>query len=470
MTDSVQANDDSPKKYSPFEVKELLIEFAMRNYHNHGMTTNLKDEDLDRVLSFELDGLETIDYGAPFYIGTDLYTALENLRYEAGRNDFLTTITVLPNSDTELLSQMRELLHEESKQLGYSAKELEHLSASQQVLIIAGARIKAATLAPEPQDASASRDHFDFTVLLTTLRGGYAGTTQTQRLYFKFPGEKDALSSYATLLARLQDATQLSVIPPLEPGEPYRTSSSTTDPAPLHGGDGDANTPVNALRIMLPTPPDSFTTFPATQLRRDRKGYTILDGAWIYTSKRGNIVLKGKLGEEKDKKLDDKASYDNMVEILKDQDTARKGQNEKSSPSPGALVVEITHSMDRDAIKRFEEEEEATKEEEERFRENVKADGLTDDDIGEPFGAHLKNAIATEKENASRAHWANSYQSMFEKSLKREEEILRARFLSSESPKHTQLEFDVEMEKVRSRLKKWLNQRLKGIPKGASGF
>ena len=95
-------------------------------------------------------------------------------------------------------------------------------------------------LTPETQDAFASQDHFDFTVLLTTLRGGYAGTTQTQRLYFNFPKKNDTLSSYADFLALLQDASQLSVIPPLKPGEPYRTSGFTSNPPPRYGDDNDS--------------------------------------------------------------------------------------------------------------------------------------------------------------------------------------------------------------------------------------
>jgi len=199
-------------------------------------------------------------------------------------------------------------------------------------------------LTPETQDAFASQDHFDFTVLLTTLRGGYAGTTQTQRLYFNFPKKNDTLSSYADFLALLQDASQLSVIPPLKPGEPYRTSGFTSNPPPRYGDDNDSNVPANALGIMLPTPPDSFTTAPTPQLKRDTKGYTILDGPWIYTIKRGKNILKSNLREERDRKLDDKVSYDNMVQLLKDQKGSEIGNDQKSSPSsPGTLVVEIVH-------------------------------------------------------------------------------------------------------------------------------
>lgn len=199
-------------------------------------------------------------------------------------------------------------------------------------------------LGPEPQAAFASRDHFDFTVLLTTLRGGYAGTTQTQRLYFNFPKKNDTLSSYVDFLALLQDASQLSVIPPLKPGEPYRTSGFTSDPPIRYGETSDPNVPANALGVMLPTPPDSFTTEPTPEPEQDTKGYTILHGPWIYTIKRGQNILKSHLREERDRKLDGKVAYDNMVQLLKDQKGSEIGNGQKSSPSsPGTLVVEIIH-------------------------------------------------------------------------------------------------------------------------------
>lgn len=126
--------------------------------------------------------------------------------------------------------------------------------------------------------------------------------------------------------------------------------------------------------------------------------------------------------------------------------------------------------MDRDAIKRYHGEEEATKEETTRFRADAMAQGLTDDDIGVPFGAYLKDSITKEKEDASRAHYAAQITSTFDRSLKREEEMLRAAFFSSESSTHTQPEFDAEMEKMKSRLNKRLDHLLKNIPNVNSGF
>ena len=81
----------------------------------------------------ELEGLEAVEVGAPVYVGTDIFTAIEDLRYEAGRNDFLLTIGVQAKRDQELQRQMTVLLNEESKQLGYSAEQLEYLTPHQQV-------------------------------------------------------------------------------------------------------------------------------------------------------------------------------------------------------------------------------------------------------------------------------------------------------------------------------------------------
>lgn len=220
-------------------------------------------------------------------------------------------------------------------------------------MIIAGARVKAAMLSPGPHDPLDSpRDKYDFEVLLTTLRGGYAGTTQEQRLYFNYPGSRDDSSSYRDFLARLQEATQLSIIPPLEPGEPYRTSSGfMDDTSALHGFDDDTGTPANALGIMLHTPPDSFTTAPAPiNPRRDVKGYTVNDGPWIYTSVlNGQKSMIGKLGPEEHKKLSDKDSYDNMILVLEKQVgymKNEKGVTQTVKALPKALVVHITHVRD----------------------------------------------------------------------------------------------------------------------------
>ncbi|KAK0127259.1 hypothetical protein ONS96_006810 [Cadophora gregata f. sp. sojae] len=211
-------------------------------------------------------------------------------------------------------------------------------------------------------------------------------------------------------LVQLQDATQLSVIPPLEPGEPYRTSSTTTDPPSRNGDNVDANNPVNALGIMLPTRPASFTTFPFSQSRRDEQGYTIRDGPWIYTSKKNSIILKGKLGEEKGKKLEDKISYDNMIQILRGERVSVTQMSVNASPSSlCALVVEIIHSMDRDAIKWHKEEQQAIDEEEKQFCEDLTAQGLTEDDFGEPFGAYLKKEIQMEKLNAWKSRRGSKY-------------------------------------------------------------
>lgn len=204
-------------------------------------------------------------------------------------------------------------------------------------------------LSPDAHDPFNSlRDKYDFIVVLTTLRGGYAGTTQKQRLYFNFPETRDDSTSYFTFLARLQEATQLSVIPPLEPGEPYRPSLGPADETETrHNHDEDTGSPVNALGIMLPTPPDSFTTASAPlQPKRDEEGYTVKDGAWIYTSKLYQRVVEGKLGLEKDKKVTDKSSYDNMLLVLKSQKVTALNKEKGRvavKPPQGTLIVEITH-------------------------------------------------------------------------------------------------------------------------------
>ncbi|KAG4441399.1 hypothetical protein IFR05_003086 [Cadophora sp. M221] len=475
MAESEKADAETPK-HTAFEMKELLIESAMRTGPNQAMTFNLKDDDLLRAASFDPHELEAVYTGAPLYTGPDLHTALENQTYEAERNVFLSTIGDLLGPDKICHHEIKGMLDEELRQRGHMQFLAADVTIQRKFLIVASARIKAAMLSPDVHDPfNSPQDKYDFIVVLTTLRGGYAGTTQKQRLYFNFPETRDDYTSYTTFLAQLQEATQLSMIPPLEPGEPYSTLSGPTDGAKTpSNNDEDTSSPVNALGIMLPTPPDSFTTASAPLLpKRDEKGYTVKDGAWIYTSKLCQRVMEGKLGQEKDKKITDKTSYDNMLLVLKSQRlTTLNEVNQRVTvmPPQGALVVEITHSMDAAAIKVWAKVQEAEAEEEKRFCRELKAQGFTDEDIGEPFGAYLKREIATEKEEASRGHYVQQQTDNMKKKVKQKEAIVRAKYFSRYSPDFAQGSFNAEMAEHKEMFLKELKANLKRIPKDSSGF
>ncbi|KAL5322709.1 hypothetical protein ACEPPN_010684 [Leptodophora sp. 'Broadleaf-Isolate-01'] len=475
MAESEKADVDTPR-YTAFEMKELLIEFAMRACPNPAMTVNLKDNDLLRAATFDPVEHEAVHIGAPLYTGPNLHTALENQTYEAERNGFLNTIGDMLAPDKVLQHEIKGMLDEELKQRGHSQFLAMDVPIQRKFVIVASARIKAAMLSPDAHDPFNSlRDKYDFIVVLTTLRGGYAGTTQKQRLYFNFPETRDDSTSYFTFLARLQEATQLSVIPPLEPGEPYRPSLGPADETETrHNHDEDTGSPVNALGIMLPTPPDSFTTASAPlQPKRDEEGYTVKDGAWIYTSKLYQRVVEGKLGLEKDKKVTDKSSYDNMLLVLKSQKVTALNKEKGRvavKPPQGTLIVEITHSMDAAAIKRWTEDQEAEAEEEKRFCSELQAQGFTDDDIGEPFGAYLKREIATEKEKASRGHFVEQYTENMKQKVKQKEAIVRDKYFSRYSPDFAQGPFDAEMEEHKEKFLTELKANLKRIPKDSSGF
>ncbi|KAH7348479.1 hypothetical protein BKA65DRAFT_550551 [Rhexocercosporidium sp. MPI-PUGE-AT-0058] len=474
MAESEKADQDAPQ-YTPFEMKELLIEFAMRSASNPIMTLNLTDNDLLRAASFDPEELEAVHTGGPFYTGPDLHTALEDLTYDFERTAFLMRVGRLLTPNKVLQQDIQEMLEEEMTQRGLS-KYLKETSIQRKIILVAGARVKAAMLLPELHDPLVlSRDKCDFIVLLTTLRGGYAGTTQKHRLYFSFPETGDHSTSYITFLARLQEATQLSVIPPLEPGEPYCTSSGPMDEAPVNrNGDEDIGTPVNALGIMLLTPPGSFTTTSTPlQSKGGGKGYTLNDGAWIYTSKLCQRVVEGKLGPEEDKRLTDKASYDDMLQVLKRQKVFfrnNEGGRTAAKPPLGALVVDITHSMDTAAIKKWTEEQEAEAEEEKRFCMQLKGEGFAGEDIGEPYGAYLKREIAAEKEKASRSHYVEQNTGTMKQKLKQKEEAVKGKYFSRYSPDFAQGPFDAEMKGHKETLLQELNVKLENIAKDTSGF
>ncbi|KAL2064254.1 hypothetical protein VTL71DRAFT_4748 [Oculimacula yallundae] len=486
----VEAMDDVPSDYDAFEIKELLIESAMRSNLNQSMATHLKDEDLQRAISFEPQDLETTDYGAPYYTGVDLYTALQIQGYDLARLQYLNAIGTKLSGNPKVQEQIRDMLDVELKQR-HEEKLCEAKSVHQKVphirpiansgliynkfVTIASARIKAAMLAPDPRDPiGQKRESFDFVVSLTTLRGGYAGTTQRQRLFFSFPENYHDSKSYIDFLAQLQDATQLCTIPPLEPGEPYRASSGSTGRF-LEGYDYDEDNgiPVNALGIMPPTPPDSFTTTPAPlRPKRDVRGYTLDDGPWIYTSKLGFKVLKGKSGAEEGKKLIDKRSYDNMIQMLRSPTTIfLKDRKEKiQTPKPGTLVVDIIHSMDLAAINRHNSELIAVKSEETQFRRDHRAAGFTSEDIGEPYGAFLKRQIADEKEKASRAHHYDKQKARTEEKVRVMAEDMRKQFFGRYSPGFAQKPFELEVESRKELLMKELEGVMKRVPKDTSGF
>lgn len=110
--------EDDVSKCTPFQIKALLIESAMRNPQNNAMTTNITVDELERACSFDPDELESLDIGVPYYTGPDLHTALENLEYECERNAFLGKIAGFLNSRKDLQPEIIEMLDEELEQRG----------------------------------------------------------------------------------------------------------------------------------------------------------------------------------------------------------------------------------------------------------------------------------------------------------------------------------------------------------------
>ncbi|CZT48769.1 uncharacterized protein RSE6_09516 [Rhynchosporium secalis] len=493
MVEAVESESDAGiLGYEPWDIKELLIESAMRGHFDPAMTRQLKDEDLLRAVSLDPKELEGTNYGEPLYIGDDLYTALRKQDYSIARRAYLHNIGNKLEEDSKVHNQISDMLDVELKQrvpqkhldrprsiLGKVAPANQLIMQVQQAnthkfTLVAAARVKAAMLAEDlynPIDLP--RNLIDFVVHLTSLRGGHAGTTQIQRLCFRFPDNPYDSSSYISFLAQLQEATQLSTITPLEPGEPYRTTLKN-ESYDDHGFNEDTGTPSNALGIMLPTPPDSFTTTPAPlQPKRDVKGYTINDGPWVYTSKRHWKVLTGKTGEEKDRKITDKNSYNNMIQILKAQTTivvSKEGKKEVVKPVIGTLFVEIMHTLDAAALKRWTEEKESDAEEEKGFRASLLSQGFSQDDIGEPYHAYIKRSIASEKEKASREHYTEKLKETANERITTMTEDMRKEFFGRYSPAFAQAPFEAEVEGQKERMLRQLEEAIKKIPKNTSGF
>lgn len=150
---------------------------------------------------------------------------------------------------------------------------------------------------------------YDFKVILTTLKGGYGDYLITTELFFEYANH------FSHFLSALKDATQLSVIPPVEINRHY-TYERAHSPDKYHGSRSRSRSTIyNDSSRGSPTgrsrEPELALPIPKTR-NRDARGYTLDDGPWIYRIAIGNQLQPGQ-----DKNLYDEGSYLEMLQALK---------------------------------------------------------------------------------------------------------------------------------------------------------
>ena len=139
---------------------------------------------------------------------------------------------------------------------------------------------------PKPSDYSENPNKYEFKVYLTILVGGHGGlkSLNDKPLFFDYSTE------YYYFTKILQDETQLSVIPPM-----HLTHSKYISP--------------EALSQRLEQRKAS-----RGQIQR---GYTVLDGPWLYKIRKNNQVQIPPWDT-----VQDGTSYAKMLDAVKDANTA----------------------------------------------------------------------------------------------------------------------------------------------------
>lgn len=126
--------------------------------------------------------------------------------------------------------------------------------------------------------------------------------------------------------------------------------------------------------------------------------------------------------------------------------------------------------MDAAAIKKYAEEQEAEDAGETRYRDELKAQGFSDDRVGEPYGAYLKRHIMEEKERAWRGHHTEKLKARTMQTLEKETKTLKDDFFNRYSPEFAQAPFEAAVADKKRKFLVELDVKVKRIAKCPSGF
>ncbi|PBP22911.1 hypothetical protein BUE80_DR006184 [Diplocarpon rosae] len=411
--------DPATRPRPPFwEAKELLIEYASQAYINDTLTLTAIDP--RKLASFDPEQLFEVDDGAPLYTGPDLHVALEagamsHYREKSMQEFYDTHFKRIPQG---ILAQsfqggVADLLEKELAELGYQKDLFEgHLSKARALAIHRSKDGLIPFESTEFQEESLEdRDKHEFDVLLVTLRGGFPGNIATQRLYFDFSTE------YHTFLAELQDASQMSVIPPVDV-----KLTETTSPSVESHDEVDQNHQ-NALEIILPSPTNSLATGSGSSLLQSFKGkntdrgYTVAHGPWLYRVVRNLEVIsvrqKNGINDWNREIGKDRSSFLTMIDLVK---AARRKTPDEN------ITVLIKHSQDEEACTQWRNYLADEAVEDQRSRDDLRANGL-DEEIGEPFMASWSKRKADEnatitKNGIAAAHAEHVFRALQEERIR----------------------------------------------------
>lgn len=106
--------DATHGNYTSYEIKELMIEWALRRSLSSFMVADTIDIDLSDVALLDIGALDSADAGEPWYSGPDMHTSLEHdmrtMQREAWLTSFLKSV-----GDEQILRQVRKMVEDELK-------------------------------------------------------------------------------------------------------------------------------------------------------------------------------------------------------------------------------------------------------------------------------------------------------------------------------------------------------------------
>jgi hypothetical protein len=151
-----------------------------------------------------------------------------------------------------------------------------------------------------------------FKVYLHTLVGGHGDNFVVTKLFFNYR------EPFVSFLSALRDATQLSVIPPVDPDSKYHQAYS---PDPYTNLPSQRNNQFSIDLSRRGSPAGIPQDYHTSRARSPgARGYTLNDGSWIY-----RIAVRGSGQQGPNLELTDDRSYRAMVETLR---TGNKGVSE----------------------------------------------------------------------------------------------------------------------------------------------
>ncbi|KAE8454242.1 hypothetical protein EG329_005167 [Mollisiaceae sp. DMI_Dod_QoI] len=382
-----------PPAFNSYELKELVIEWALRNDPGEFTLYDLPKSSLEDMAMLDTNGLNANMICSTLFAGADLALTLERDERNEHRINFLRTIIGEAIKDPAVRKEVKEQLDVEIKLHNLTHAKGPDVDFAKKAQAIANARV----LSKLPGDEKfilQPQSKFDYEVILNTLRDGHGGQMNPVYLFMEF---KNSLWYF---LSTLQDATQLSTIPPLYLASQYcdeeqidfskSTSSHTSELSSISSGSLASPKAPSETTLTAEASLDELSKSAHRSDGVEARGYTLDHGPWLYriVSGRGTSEKKSKRWHN----ITGVQSFEKMIKSLQEQ--SQNGEKD--------LTVAVVHSLDKAAIDRWNKIKAEGNRAEREFEERLREQGFSNEDIGEPFMKWLeKDLIRQSKEGLS---------------------------------------------------------------------